>query len=550
MSVMIGLIRVGSRPRLLAILCIGVALACAGCGGSSNSGGGAFSLNAKASFYTGGTPGGTPVRGGTVVIDRSEAPSTLDPVESGLPGEILPVLSVFDQLTETFPGSDKEPQPGLAQSWTISPSGLLVTLHIRPGVKFSNGEPLTGEDVVYSLERLSLPTASAHFLTTFWSKVSLAGPMTVQIQLKKPTPSLLDDLSYVPTSIVPKKVVEREGQKQFALHPIGTGPFMIKSVTSSYSTIMMVANPHYWRAGQPYLERVIWNQVPEGNARVLAVRSGAATIATGIPFSQAGSLRSTPSARLLIEPLSGSAEEIVNNASSPLNEVNVRRALAYAIPRQQIIKSVYGGLGLPSNDVLGDDVKYWDPRVPTFPYDIAKAKELLKQSSVPHGFNMTITLPSGAPELALTAAIQQSAWAQIGVHVKIESLEPTSALNNFFTGKYQLYLYTPEDSVVETYAPDEVSLLDEDYPDSGNHSGDSYYNSPHVTELLRKAVTTTNEAEQGKLFGEIQYLVNFKEAGYFSVAFVPALTLVSPSLRGFEVPPTGYFRLEKAWLQK
>jgi peptide/nickel transport system substrate-binding protein len=549
MSVATGLARRSRSSHLLAIACAGATIACAGCGASGGTNT-SLSGGAKAGFYTGGTAGGTPVRGGTVVIDRSEAPATLDPVESGLPGEILPVLTVFDQLTETFPGQNKEPQPGLAQSWTISPNGLLVTLHIRPGVKFSNGEPLTGEDVVYSLRRLSGPIASAHFLTTFWSGVSLSGPMTVQIHLKKPTPSLLDDLSYVPTSIVPKKVVEREGQKQFALHPIGTGPFMIKSVSSSYSTITMVRNPYYWRSGQPYLDRVIWNQISEGNARVLAVRSGAATIATGIPFSQAASLRHISGARLLIEPLSGSAEEIVNNAARPLDEVNVRRALAYVIPREQIIKSVYGGLGLPSNNVLGNQLKYWDPHVPTFPYDIAKAKELLKRSSVPHGFDMTITLPSGAPELSLTAAIQQGAWAQIGVHAKIEELQPSSALNNFFTGKYQIFLYTPEDSVVETYAPDEVSLLDEDYPDSGNHAGDSYYNSPRVTELLRKAVTTTNEGARAKLFKEIQYLVNFKEAGYFSVAFVPALTLVNPSLHGFEVPPTGYFRLERAWLQK
>jgi peptide/nickel transport system substrate-binding protein len=548
MSAATGLVRASGSRRLLAIVCAGAALACAGCGGSGTDA--SLSVGSKASFYTGGTPGGTPVHGGTIVIDRSEAPNTLDPVESGLPGEILPVLSIFDQLTETFPGADKEPQPGLAQSWTVSPNGLLVTLHIRPGVKFSNGEPLTGEDVLYSLHRLSLPNASAHFLTTFWSGVSLTGPMTVQIHLKKRTPSLLDDLSYVPTSIVPKKVVEREGQKKFALHPIGTGPFMIESVSPSFNTITMVRNPHYWRAGQPYLDRVVWNQVPEGNARVLAVSSGAATVATGIPFSQTPSLRHSPGVKLLIEPLSGSAEEIVNNASRPLNEVNVRRALAYAIPREQIIKSVYGGLGVSSNDVLGNQVQYWDPHVPTFPYDIAKAKELLKHSSVPHGFNLTMTLPGGAPEIALTAAIQQSAWAKIGVHAKIEALEPTASLNNLFTGKYQLYLYTPEDSVVETYAPDEVSLLDEDYPDSGNSAGDSYYNSPQVIELLRKAVTTPNAAERSKLFGEVQYLVNYEDAAYLSVAFVPSLTLVSPSLRGFEVPPTGYFRLERAWLQK
>lgn len=534
----------------MALSVAAIVLMCAGCGGTSSSS--SPGSSSQASFYTGGTPGGTPVRGGTAIIDRSEAPASLDPLEAYLPGETAMAIAGFDQLTESLPGPNREAQPGLAQSWTISPDRLTVTLHIRPGVQFSNGELLTGEDVVYSLHRLSLPNAGSYYLSKLWRKVSLTGAMTVRIQLKKPVASIIDDLSLSSTSIVPKRVIEREGQKAFARHPIGTGPFMVTNTTAGNTTVTMARNPHYWRHGEPYLDGLVWNQVPEANSRVLAIRSGAATIATGAPFSQAASLKTTPGQRLLVEPLSGSAEEIINNAVRPLNEVNVRRALAYAIPREAIIKSVYGGLGKPSNDVLGDQVKYWDPQSPYFPYDLAKAKELLKASSVPNGFNLTITVPSGEPNLTLTAAIEQSSWAKIGVHMKIETLPAPSAFANISSGKFDLYMFTPEDSVTETYDPDVTSLQIMDYVDSGNKigsAGGSNYDSPKAIALIRKASASGSETERKKLFGEIQELVNFKEAGYLSVAFVPSLMLVSDKLRGFTVPPTGYYHLEQAWLQ-
>jgi peptide/nickel transport system substrate-binding protein len=534
------------RRNVIAALGVATALAVAGCGGGGSTSSKTTGLTK--SIYTAGTPGGTPVHGGTVTIARPEAPESMDPLTVGPPGESDLEVAIFDQLTESFAPSE-EPQPALAQSWSTSTDGKTITFHIRSGVQFSNGEPLTAEDVLYSLNRLTLPNASDHFLSTLWEKVSSPAPLTVVVQLKKPTPAFVDDVSYVGASIVPKRLIEHEGQKAFAVHPVGSGPFEISSANPGNTTVTMVRNPHYWRPGLPYLEKLVWNQVTEANSRVLAVRSGAATIATDAAFSQVATLRSTPGVRLLVEPLSGSAEEIFNDAAHPFNEVNVRRAIAYATPVSSIIKSVYGGLGLPSNDVFGNMVKYWDPHAPYFPYDIAKAKELLKGTSVPNGFNMTILIPAGEPELALTAAIEQNAWSQIGVHAKIETLQPSSAFSNYFAGKYQFFIEPPEGSVIETHFPDSPSLQAEDYPDSGTKSSGSNYNSPKATELIRKAVTTQSESEREKLFGEIQELVNFKEAGYLSIAFLPKLTLVSDKLRGFEVPPTGYYRMERAWLE-
>jgi peptide/nickel transport system substrate-binding protein len=324
---------------------------------------------------------------------------------------------------------------------------------------------------------------------------------------------------------------------------------MVTSAAAGNTTVNMSRNPYYWQPGVPYLEHLVWNVIADSNSRVLAVRSGAAQIALNPPFSQIATLKKTQGVRLLIEPFSGSAEEIVNNAAPPFNQVNVRRALAYATPVAAIIKSVYGGYGLPSNNVMGSRLKYWSASAPSFEYNLAKAKELLKTTTVPNGFNMTIIVPNSEPELALTASIEQSAWAQIGIHANIETLQATSAFSDWFAEKYQYFIEPPEGSVIETYAPDSPSLEAEDFPDSGTHSSFSNYNDPEVTEKIRRAVTSQSEAERAQLFAEVQADVNFKDAGYISIAFLPKLTVVSEKLRGFEVPPTGYYRMQYAWLQ-
>jgi peptide/nickel transport system substrate-binding protein len=536
-----------AQPHIRLGLVVALALAgaslVAGCGSSSSPGANGATNGATGSFYTEGTPGGTPVRGGTAVIDRSEATPSLDPLVAALAGETDIAIAIFDQLAETFPGPNRNPQPGLATSWKASPDGLTVTFDIRHNIEFSNGEPLTGEDVVYSLERLTRPEAISNYVSKQWKKITLANPMTVVIHLKQPAPALVEELTEASTSIVPKHLIEREGEKAFALHPVGTGPFVVTSATSGNTTVKMSRNPHYWRSGMPYLDGLVWNQVTEANSRMLAVRTGAANIATEVPFSQVGSLRKTPGVRILIRPLAAAVGELTNNDSSPLDETNVRKALSYATPRQAIIKSVYGGLAEVANNRYGVRDKYWDSSVPVAPYDLAKAKELLKHSSVPNGFNLTMTVESGEPETALIASIQQSAWAQIGVHAKIQTLPPTDAFSNLFAAKYQVFMLPASDTAQETYAPDPS------WAQYANGLG-NLRPSPTVTSLIHRAVTSLSETERAKLFGEIQDMDNWQEAHSLTIAAIPSLTLVGDSVRGFDVPTTNYLRLERAWLEK
>ncbi len=518
----------------------------AGCGSSSkSSSSGKNSSTSEASFYTGWPTSGKPVRGGTITYADAEAPNTLTPYLA-ISGQ-NPIIQVFDELTELLPGkkSEVEVQPALATSWSVSTNHLTWTFHIREGVRFSDGQLVTGEDVAFSLERGLSPTSICRPLFTTWKKVVQTGPMTVQIQLTKPQPALLEYLDTLCDSILPKAIFEREGPTKFGLHPIGTGPFEVTHASAGFSEIVEKRNPYYWRKGLPYLNEIVFKQVESDNARALAVRSGSADIAAAIPYSQASSLRSTPGVKMLIGPVWGASYNFFNRAKAPFNEVNVRRALMYATPVDEIVKSVYRGLGTPANSPWGR-LQYWDSKVPYYPYDLAKAKELLKHSSVPNGFNMVIEITGGETEAELLASILQTSWAQIGVHASIHAVSSATLGSNFFTGKYSFTIWAPVQGLSVVFKPDGAALayFDNSEPGYGPKA------SPEFVAKAEKVTSSSNEAERTKLFGELQEMAYWKEAIFMPIVDLASFNLTSDSVRGFQALPTTWVPMQLVWLQK
>jgi peptide/nickel transport system substrate-binding protein len=536
------------RRTALAAAVMAVAAVSAGCGSSSPKGSNTSSTPGKSSLYTGWPTGGTPVRGGRVVIDGPEAPAGFLPYKDITASAQQMMYQIYDQLVELVPGKGPGSQPvlapGLASSWTINSSHTIFTFHIRAGVRFSNGEPLTGEDVVFSLKHESAPTSAAYPFTTTWKKISLITPMTVRIVLSKPSNAMLEYLDGGFFGIFSKGAFEHEGAKAFELHPIGTGAFMLKSATTGFTSTTLARNPSYWRTGQPYLNEVVFNQVESDNARVLAARSGSATIAQQVPYGQVASLKSVPGVKMLIGPLWGGSYNLFNRAKTPFNDTNVRRALLYATPTDEIIKSVYDGLGTPVNSLWGE-FKYVDPSQPRYLYDVAKAKELLKQTSVPHGFDLTIDVSSGDTQGELMASILQSSWGKLGIHATIQTLPPTTLNANFLAGKYQFDVFPVEVGYSIYHSPDTIGFyFDNSEPGFGPPA------SARFVARLNEADASTSETVRQKLFRELQREGYWEEALWLPVTTLVSLNLVNDSVRGFEVLPTSTVRLEQVWLQK
>jgi peptide/nickel transport system substrate-binding protein len=538
-----GLSVAGRRARgmLVAVGLVAVAAILPGCGSSSSTGN---ASQAVASYYTGWPTQGTPKRGGSLTVDVAEAPSTFNPTNNSTGLQALGAINAT--LFEYVPTTGNDPpvlKNILVSSWSLSSDRLTYALHLRPGLRFSNGEPLTAEDVVFTLNLVKESLAG----TTFKS-AEATGPLSVQIRLSKPEAVFLEVLSDTAVfGILPKKVYERDGGNKFGEHPVGLGPFMLKNATSGNAVTTYVRNPYYTyiEKGQPYLNELALDDVESDNTRILGVRSGDAQVAQGIPYSQVPNLKHTSGVKLLIGPLWGASYISYNRNEAPYNEVNVRRALMYATPREEVIKSVYKGIGKVPNSLAGE-LKYWNPSSPTYMYNLAKAKELLKHSQVPNGFNMTMTTVAGETQGEQLASILQSSYAQIGVHVTIQPEPFTTLFSNATAGKFDMTLWPPEIGYSNWPTPDTsfVYLADNKYKEL-------YMLPPasaKVVSELTQARESDSEAEREKLFQKIQRQTYWEEALFIPGTTLATINLVRDNVRGFQQIPNISVRWNEVWL--
>lgn len=531
-----------ARGTLSALAMVAIAAILTGCGGSSTAG--KAPQAAVASYYTGWPTHGEPKRGGTLNVDVPEAPSTFNPPKNSTGLQALGAVNAT--LFEYVPTSGNNPpvlKNILVSSRSLSSDGLTYTLRLRSGLQFSNGEPLTAEDVVFTLN-LDKESLGG---TTFKS-VEATGPLTVRIQLSKPEAVFLEVLSDTALfGILPKKVYESEGANKFGEHPVGLGPFMLKNATSGNAITTFVRNPYYTHIekGQPYLNELVLNDVESDNARILAVRSGDAQIAQGIPYAQVPSLKSTSGVKVLIGPLWGASYISYNRNKAPYNDLNVRKALMYATPREEIIKSVYKGIGKVPNSLDGE-ARFWSASSPTYTYNLSKAKELLKRSSVPNGFSMTMTIVAGETQGEQLASILQSSYAQIGIHATIQSEPYTTLFANASAGKFDMTLWPPEVGYSNWPTPDTnfVYLVDNKYKE--------LYMLPtasaKVVSELTRARESNNEVERGKLFQQIQRQTYWEEALFIPGTTLATINLVRDNVRGFQQIPNISVRWNEVWL--
>ncbi|MEZ4515960.1 MAG: ABC transporter substrate-binding protein [Chloroflexota bacterium] len=188
--------------------------------------------------------------GGTVVMARDSEPLTLNPIGASDNGSIFMIVQIFDTLVETQDAPI--PQPALAESWTVSDDSMTWTFNLREGVQFSNGDPVTCEDVQFSIDRFADPEINVSY-GGFGSSIEsteCVDESTFVIQLNRVEGAFLDYLSTFIPSVIPKAVYEEMGDEAFGEMPIGSGPYMVKEWERG-QRLVLERNPYYWKEGSP-----------------------------------------------------------------------------------------------------------------------------------------------------------------------------------------------------------------------------------------------------------------------------------------------------------
>ncbi|MGH8981755.1 MAG: ABC transporter substrate-binding protein [Acidimicrobiales bacterium] len=446
---------------------------------------------------------GTPRRGGTLVYARSEGPVTLDtyfPTNGN--GDIFIDYLIYQPLVMPTPKGGAKLVPGVASSWTVSNGGKTYTFHIRPGIKFSNGQPVTATDVKFSLDEFDTTKADTTVVLAQafgFKTATVVNPTTVQMNLTAPAPGILNNISIFDAYIVPENVFRSEGTK-FWTDPVGTGPFKVTNWAHG-SSITLVRNPYYWQKGLPYLTKVKFLYVTTGNTRLLDLEDQQAQIATAITFSDIPSVKGNSQLVLQLGHVPYWMGLWMNEKKPQFKTLDVRQAIQYAIDKPLINKRVFSGVGKIPNSILPQFATDASTRViKPYPFNVKKARRLLSKSRFPHGFSTTLSYPSGSIEFTEAVLLLQSELSKIGIHLKLLSQTEATVTTKWSTASYTMTFpfveFTSDVAVPDEYATFVTAA-------EPLHAFESYWTNPKVTKMVTTYVHTPKPSRL-KLWHRIQ----------------------------------------------
>lgn len=377
--------------------------------------------------FTGSAISAAPKQGGILVLGKiGEAPS-LDPHFQSAAATRRLLDLVYSKLV--FLNEKMEPIPDLAEAWDI-PDPQTYIFHLRKGVVFHNGDPLTAEDVKFSLERIIDPTANSWggAALSVIDKIVVLDKHSIKITLKTPHAGFLALLGSDYACIVSEKVVNEHGHlKDIA---VGTGPFKLVKWTPGIST-ELEKNEEYYKPGLPYLDGIRMQIIPDELSMIAALRTKRIDMGL-IQDPRNLRLAEMPEVNITKTPSLNYVYFGLNTNIPPLDDIRVRRAIALAINKEEILRIVGWNLGKLLSPLPPGHQKFALPAedMPYFKQDLEEAKRLMKEAGYENGFSTEIVspLPSDWPNLAGAAMMIQADLEKLGIHAEIKQLELASYL--------------------------------------------------------------------------------------------------------------------------
>jgi peptide/nickel transport system substrate-binding protein len=356
----------------------------------------------------------------SLVVDLPADVATMDPQLQWDTDSYSVYRNIFDNLVTR--DSSGRIMPQVATAWHYV-NDTTVVFELRDDIRFQDGTPLTPEDVVFSIRRITNPAFRSPQLSQFdqIASAEVTGPHQVTVRTKSPYPVLLAQL--VKLSIVPKAYVQKVGDTAFNQKPMGSGPYRLQEWQRGVESVL-VANDVYWR-GKPPFHTVTFRAVPDVSTRVADLRAGRADIVRALTPDDAQALRNNAGLQVLAAPTERVGYLFINAESGPTKDVRVRRAVAMAIDRDSIISALLEGYAKPVNIVLTPPVFGYQPDIPAWPFDPAKAKALLRQAGA-EGAHLTF-LTSPAYDRRITEAVQQM-LGDVGLQVEIQQVDQPTFL--------------------------------------------------------------------------------------------------------------------------
>ena len=547
--------RHGVTVALVLVATLLLALTVTGCGTSSSSTSGSASS------------GGTPKKGGTLVVTFQGEPTGLDPaiaweVESWSMEHML--YNTFLKYSSGAGDAGTKLVPDLATAMPeVKNGGKTYIFHIRPDAKFAPpvNRPVTAEDFKYSFERmLKLPLAPATF---FYSGVvgaqaymdgktkDVAGykvidPHTVEIDLTAADPAFLNAISMPFCYVVPKEWVDKWGNKAFARHPLGSGPFMFDHWTPGQE-IVMKRNPNYFDQDHVYADEYDFHLSATPATALLQLERGEADIlGDGVPPADFVRTMNDPKWKQYVDnaPQIAFAYTFMNQLEKPFDNVKVRQAICYAIDRTKIVK-LLGGQASVIDQIYPVGMPGHQDGTNFYPYDPAKAKQLLAEAGYPNGFSTTYYADNVDPVPKIAQSIQNDLQA-IGIKCSLKVMDRATYWNFI--------------SLKKSHAAIGFSDWYQDFPDPSDWIGplfikssaidgganSSFWWDPRVDQLYKQATTELDATKRLAMFQQMQDII-MQEAPVDPMYQPVFNAMFGPNVGGFYVHPVWTFNFVDYW---
>ena len=502
-----------------------------------------LALAACGSTQPGATAGGSSAaasagKGGTLTIANTEPPGNLNPLISTNDGaEVMYSDLAYEPLIYVNAQNNKY-EPGLATKWAYTDHGGAFVLHLRPNVHFSDGSKLTAQGVAKSLSAVATDHGGLAVYAAIMKTIKATGPLTVKITLTGHDPDLpllLSQSMMGPDVVAPKGLAN---QKMLGTSTDGAGPYELDtSETVNGSTYTYVPNPHYYDPSQVHYKKIVIQVISDLSSELNALRSGQVQFAWG----SASTIAQAKSAGLKVYtgPQSWDGALLFDRngvLAKPLRSLKVRQALNYAINRKADAQTIYGtGLATPTDESeVPGYPGYVNSYANYYPYNVAKAKQLLAEAGYPHGFNLTVGATSN--EYVGSAAQAQalaSDWSAIGVHVQIKSYATVNELVTPWAGA-KLPVTAGGYNGLPMYTEAQQVLT----PNAGLFNPFKS-TDPTITKLLTAANKAPTAAAETAVLDKLQIQL-IKLAWFAPIANADAIYYANPSLKGVAVSPLAY----------
>ncbi|HVW21558.1 MAG TPA: peptide ABC transporter substrate-binding protein [Opitutaceae bacterium] len=516
---------------------VGASLLAAGCG-------------RKAGTAAGGKGGG----GEQVLrMGNGAEPQDLDPqAVEGIP-ELNIIQALFDSLVEPDP-HDLHPVPGLAETWEVSPDGLVYTFHLRPNLRWSNGDPLTSDDFIQSYKRILTPSLGSDYANYFYNYVQGAkdyyegkvadfsrvgvrapDPRTLVITLSHPTPFLLEMIAcHFVWDPLPIKVVAKFGPLGHkgsawtrAGNLVASGPFMLKEWIPN-KRVVVVRNPNYWDAGRVKLDRIEFYPTDDLGVEEHMFRTGQIDRTYDFDRSKVEFYRQHHPDELKLEPWLGSYYYVFNVHRAPFTDVRVRRALSLAIDREQIVKAIMRGGETPAYSVDPPNDSGYTAQA-QLQGDLAEARRLLAEAGYPGGrgfppIHLLYNQNQGYHR-SVAEAIQAMWRKNLGIELTLSNQEWKVYLDSLNGHNFQL----GRAGWIADYPDPDVFL---EIFETGNVNNDGEWSNPEYDRLLHQAMNARTQAERYAIYQRMDRIL-VDQCPVMPIFYYTKVYALRPTVKGW-----------------